>query len=128
MPSVLPLAPIRNLLARDCPFHICDDAVREIRDFLDIIAIAICKESVKKFTGYNNNREIQGLDLKKRLDAHAVESSIPVVANNLYKGFSHNNMGLESEEVIVNPGGTKMSMDNSTATPDKSTNDPREVV
>ena len=123
----LPLKPIRDLLTRDSPFHISDDAVREIRDFLDTIASDVCKQSVQEFTKYNKNREIQGLGIKKRLDAHAVERAIPLVADNIYKRLSHNNMGLQPVEMIVNPGGTKMSMDTSTATPDTVTNDPREV-
>jgi len=127
MSGSLPLAPIRALLTQDSPFHISDDAVREIRDFLDTVAIDVCKESVKKFTEYNRNREIQGLGKKKRLDGHTVERAIPGVTKNLYKRLSNNNMGLQPDEVIVNPGGTKMSMDNSTATPDTATNDPWEV-
>ena len=123
----LPLKPIRDLLERDSPYHISDDAVREIRDFLDTIASDICKNSVKEFTIYNKNREIQGLGIKKRLDTHAVKRAIPQVTNNLYKRFSNNSMGLQLVEMIVNPGGTKMSMDTSTATPDTVTNDPWEV-
>ena len=127
MPGMLPLQPIRAILAQNSPFHISDDAVREIRDFLDTIASDICKQSVQEFTKYNRNRKIQGLGIKKRLDAHAVERAIPLVTDNIYKRLSHNNMGLQTVEMIVNPGGTKMSMDTSAATPDTATNDLWEV-
>lgn len=127
MPGMLPLQPIRAILAQNSPFHISDDAVREIRDFLDTIASDICKQSVQEFTKYNKNREIQGLGIKKRLDAHAVERAIPLVTDNIYKRLFHNNMGLQPVEVIVNPGGTTMPLGKSTATPDTATNDPWEV-
>ena len=105
--SYLALNPIKTIVKHYCPTAISGDSIRYIRDFLEKIVIEISKLSIETFYEYNRLREIQGLPLKKRLDARAVKEAIPIFFDNFYKRYFVDHLGLQSQEV-ESQGGNEM--------------------
>jgi len=79
--SSLPLKPIRDLLARDCPFHISDTAIVALRDALESIIHQVGHESLEQFERLNSNRKRQGLRRLKRLNAWVIEKAAQKIIN-----------------------------------------------
>jgi len=81
--SMLPLKPLRDLLAQECPshMHICDDAIVALRGSLeDIIHLVGCT-STREFEELNRNRERQGLRRLRRLNQWAIKSATQKIIN-----------------------------------------------
>jgi len=79
--SSLPLKPVRDLLAQDCPFHICDDAIVVLRDALEFIIHQVGHESLEQFERLNSNRKRQGLRRLRRLNSWAIRRAAQKIIN-----------------------------------------------
>lgn len=55
--------------------HVSREAVLEMRDMLEKIAVVLCKKSVEEFEQQNENRHRLGLPPHKRLTGYAVRSA-----------------------------------------------------
>lgn len=124
MPGVLPLAPIRNLLAQECSFHISDEAITLLRDVLENIIYQIGYESISEFERLNRNREQQGLRRLSRLNAWSIEKAAQKIINE--ENISY--VGSEFTRTTRIRGPDDTMNKNACIIGPNATNDPREVV
>jgi len=116
----LPLKPIRAILEENCPYHISEEAVIELKKIIEYAIEDISKEAVKLFEKRNKARYDKGLRPLKRLDVWSIHNS----SINFLKTKSIIYKGLRTGR-IVTPGGT-MNKDPNTTKPE-TTNGPEEV-
>lgn len=121
---MLPINPIRKILEQNCPYHIREGAIWELKKFLEDIACRISSGAVKEFEKLNKRREKLGLSHLKRLNAWAVKEAY----SNVLKQLTDVEMGLQSNG-LASPGGNKMSVQTNATKPKLTTDDRnREVV
>jgi len=96
MSSVLPLAPIRDLLTRNCSFHISDTAIVILRDNIEDIIRQVGHESLEEFERLNSNRKRQGLRPLKRLNGYVVRRA----CGNVLKQDADSDLGLQSAGIV----------------------------
>ena len=78
---MLPLQPIRAILAQNSPFHISDEAITTLRDTLEDIIRQVGHESLREFESLNRNRERHGLRALKRLNSWSIERAVQKIIN-----------------------------------------------
>jgi hypothetical protein len=98
----LPLKTIRFFIAKTCPYHISQNAIHELKRFLEDLSEQIAKMAVQEFKELNNRRKKLGLPELHRLN----EWSVQRACKNILKPSEDNNKGLQSRK-IVGPGGKK---------------------
>jgi|GEM_PF-6962792 len=96
MPSVLPLAPIRDLLTRNCSFHISDTAIVILRDNIEDIIRQVGHESLEEFERLNSNRQRQGLRPLKRLNGWSIRKA----CDKILKQDADSDWGLQSTGIV----------------------------
>lgn len=120
---MLPIKPLKKILKQDCCYYIKNEAVWELKKFLEDIAQSISLEAVKEFEKLNKRREKLGLPRLKRLNAWAIKGA----CGKVLKQVADVEMGLHSSRV-VSPGGDKMTTDKNATKPVKAADDAVEVA
>lgn len=101
---VIPLGPIREIIAKNSPYDISMQAVVGLRDIIEELAKDIVNSALQEFQKRNSNRARQGLRHLKRIDVWAIKEA----SGKVLKAQIDNDIGSQSA-MIGGQGGKKMS-------------------
>ena len=93
---------LRKLITQECSYHVSEESLVELRDFIEEIVRKIVVEAVKEFEELNTRRKMQGLRELRRLNKYSVKRAI----DNVFNGCINVDTGLRSCR-DVSPGGKK---------------------